>query len=90
MRDSAPTIVFCVSMLTLAAMAILHINNRLDAARLRGAPDYEWTGIALLAIFGAAVILSSRWLRDPWIYALAPASAAVIVAAYTLGTARLD
>jgi len=90
MRDPAPTIVLCVSMLVLAAMAILHINNRLNTVRLRGAAEYEWTGITLLVLFGAAVVLSARWLRDPWIYALGPATAVVIVTAYTIGTARLD
>ena len=90
MRDSAPVIVLCISMLTLAAMAILHINHRLDLARLRGEPAYEWTGITILALFGAAVLLSARWLRGAWLYALGPATGFVIVAAYTIGTARLD
>jgi len=90
MRDSAPSIVLYVSMLTLAALAILHINNRLNTARLRGAAEYEWTGISLMVLFGAVVVLSARWLRDPWIYALGPATAVIIVAAYTIGTARLD
>ena len=77
-------------MLTLAALAILHINNRLDRGTFRGIPTLQTERIIFLAICGAMVILGAKWLRGPWEYVLGPATALVIVAAYMFGTARFD
>ena len=90
MRDPAPTVVLCISMLILAAMAILHINNRLDRGAFRGVPSLQTESIIFLAICGAIVVLSAKWLRGSWEYVLGPATALVIVVAYMLGTARFD
>jgi hypothetical protein len=77
-------------MLTLAALAILYTNDRLANARLRGLPTLQTESIIFLAICGAIVALSAKWLRGPWEYILGPVTALVIVVAYMLGTARFD
>ena len=77
-------------MLTLAALAILSINDRLDHTNLRGGPTLQTESIITLAVFGVLVVLGGRAWTGLWAYALSPMTAFVIVVAYVLGTARFD
>jgi hypothetical protein len=90
MKDAAPLICLCFSMLTLAALGILSLNDRLDHTNLRGGPLFQTESIIILAVFGLLVVLGGRYWTGFWAYALSPMTAFVIVVAYVLGTARFD
>ena len=89
-EPAAALIAFCVSMLTVAALGILHTNNRLDTLSVRGAPTLQTESIILLAVFGVLVVLGGRSSSGIWTYVLSQMTAFVIVVAYFMGTARFD
>ena len=77
--------------LALVGGVILNMNDRLDHAGARGEASLLIPALALLACYGAIILILERWKKPAWVaYATSLATLGVAALAFIVGTARLD
>jgi hypothetical protein len=90
-QDMSPSLAAQLMALALLAVLVLHINHRFAGEGVRGDSSLEPVGLGILVVYGAALVMTSRFSRDRGVqYVFVVFTGLVMLLAYVLGTARFD